>query len=376
MLLEFDIMGDFTINEIVGSELEAEGILSTAPSTRYQGSKRSILPWIYRNVKDLRFQTVLDGFGGTGSVSYLFKLMGKKVTFNDILSSNYHTGIALIENDSVILDEDDLGFLLNKNGFNYPSFIENTFQGFYFLNSENKWLDMITHNIEMLSEKYSGEMLRRKKALAYHILFQCCLRKRPFNLFHRKNLYLRTANVKRSFYNKTTWEKSFKDLFLFSSAEISPKIFSNGLKNKAMCKDIMKINSQKYDLIYLDPPYIKPRSRVRKDYYSLYHFLEGLVDYKNWARKIDWSTTNRRLVKHITGWEKNKIEENFEHIFKTFEDSIIVISYGSPGTPSIHTIKKLLLRYKSKVKIARKEYKYRLSNGNGGKMCEVLIIGE
>ena len=105
-------------------------ILHKAPTTRYQGSKRSILPWIYENLKSLPFETVLDGFGGTGSVSYLFKLMNKKVTFNDILPSNRMTGIALIENNSVTLDEDDLEFITHRNGFKYPNFIENTFKGY------------------------------------------------------------------------------------------------------------------------------------------------------------------------------------------------------------------------------------------------------
>lgn len=65
------------------------------PSTRYQGSKRRILRWLYDNLNNLEFESVLDGFGGTGSVSYLFKLMQKKVTFNDVLLANYQSGIAL-----------------------------------------------------------------------------------------------------------------------------------------------------------------------------------------------------------------------------------------------------------------------------------------
>ena len=32
------------------------------PTTRYQGSKRKILPWIYKNLKDLEFDTALDAF--------------------------------------------------------------------------------------------------------------------------------------------------------------------------------------------------------------------------------------------------------------------------------------------------------------------------
>ena len=37
-------------------ELLAGNITSLAPSTRYQGSKRKILLWLYENLKDLKFE--------------------------------------------------------------------------------------------------------------------------------------------------------------------------------------------------------------------------------------------------------------------------------------------------------------------------------
>jgi len=55
------------------------------PSTRYQGSKRKILPWLWSCLRELDFSSALDVFGGTGSVSFLFKKMGKEVTYNDRL---------------------------------------------------------------------------------------------------------------------------------------------------------------------------------------------------------------------------------------------------------------------------------------------------
>lgn len=357
-------------------KMKIDEIHRNAPSTRYQGSKRKILPWIYENIKNLKFETVLDGFGGTGSVSYLFKLMKKKVTFNDILLSNYQVGVALIENDSVKLNQKDLDFLLHVNGFNYPSFIQDTFKDIYYLNDENKWLDMVTFNIEMLSENYCGELLKKKKALSYYILFQACLCKRPFNLFHRKNLYIRTANVNRSFGNKTTWDTDFKTLFIKFYDEVSKKNFSNGFKNRAICKDILEIRNKNFDLIYLDPPYARPDGRSPKNYYSLYHFLEGLVNYKQWSDMIDWSTVNKRLIKKKSGWDKNKTEVNLDILFKKFQDSIIVISYGEPGNPSIQKITESLKQYKSRVSVLKKPYKYRLNSNNGKNMNEVLIIGK
>jgi hypothetical protein len=130
-----------------------------------------------------------------------------------------------------------------RNGFEYPSFIQDTFKGIYYLDQENEWLDIVTFNIRMLSEKYSGDMLRKKRALAYHALFQACLCKRPFNMFHRNNLYLRTAHVKRTFKNKATWDKKFPYLFEQFHEEISKTIFRNKHRHKAICKDIFKIDT-------------------------------------------------------------------------------------------------------------------------------------
>ena len=60
--------------------MEIDYLLKIVPTTRYQGSKRKILPWLYECLRNYEFHTVLDAFGGTGMVSYLFKRMGKRVT--------------------------------------------------------------------------------------------------------------------------------------------------------------------------------------------------------------------------------------------------------------------------------------------------------
>ena len=52
------------------------------PSTRYVGSKQKIVRWIWDNIQDLKFNSFLDLFGGTGVVGYVAKLEGKKVIYN------------------------------------------------------------------------------------------------------------------------------------------------------------------------------------------------------------------------------------------------------------------------------------------------------
>jgi len=359
-------------------KLSVDNTLKLAPSTRYQGSKRRILPWIYENLRGLEFDTVLDGFGGTGSVSYLFKRMGKEVTFNDILLSNYQTGIALIENDSVMLNKEDIKFILHKNGFDYSPFIQETFKDVYYLDYENNWLDIVIQNIYMLPKICNGDSLKKKQAVAFHALFQACLVKRPYNLFHRKNLYMRLANVQRRFGNKKTWDTPFSELFIKFCDELSNKIFSNKRRNIAKCEDILETKEKKYDLVYLDPPYVRLKHHRPVDYYSLYHFLEGIMDYYNWEEKIDYTRKNKPLIKSGPSWDKNSIETNFDKVFNNFQDAIIVLSYGEPGYPPIETIKELLYQYKNKVEIKKREYTYKLnhSNKNGDKLYETLIIAQ
>ena len=153
-------------------------------------------------------------------------------------------------------------------------------------------------------------------------------------------------------------------------------MFSNGLRNRAISKDILKIRSANYDLVYLDPPYARMNKSRPKNYHILYHFLDGLVDYDNWPNKIDFDTVNKRMVAQKNLWNEGSIEDNFEKLFKKFQKSIIVVSYGQPGNPSITTIKRLLLKFKSTVKIVKREYKYRLNSKNNNELREVLLIGQ
>ena len=83
------------------------------PSTRYQGSKRKLISWIYEQIGDIQFDSALDLFGGTGVVSYLMKNMGKCVTYNDYLRFNHYIGLALIQNSFIKLSSEDVEFLLN-----------------------------------------------------------------------------------------------------------------------------------------------------------------------------------------------------------------------------------------------------------------------
>ena len=122
------------------------------PRTRYQGSKRKLAHAIVEQVRGLEFTTVLDAFGGTGAVAYAFKRAGKEVTYNDLLAFNHQIGLALIENDSVRLDEEGIAAIGRaRPGVEYDDFIERTFEGIYFTTAENRWLDLAVADIRGLT---------------------------------------------------------------------------------------------------------------------------------------------------------------------------------------------------------------------------------
>ena len=352
--------------------------LSEYPTTRYQGSKRKILPWIYENLKDIRFNTVLDGCGGSASVSYLFKKMKKTVTYNDNLKFNHIIGKALIENHTVNFTDEDVFNLLNAN-LDTPDLIDRLFKDIYYLDTENCWLDKMGFGILNMNH-YTGQILEYKKSIAYYALFQACLTKRPFNLFHRNNLNIRTADVKRNFGNKVTWEKDFTETFKNFVVEANTKIFNTGKVCTSINESIFDIEDVAYDLVYLDLPYINNEgTNETSNYLKCYHFLEGLVNYDQWENMIDHKTPTLRMLDSQKDkyFNKENIYESFETLIEKFSRSKIVISYKKGGMPSIEYIVKVMKQYKRNVYTRSQHYTYALNkqNGNAKKNKEVLIIG-
>ncbi|MCY4465051.1 MAG: DNA adenine methylase [Chloroflexi bacterium] len=337
------------------------------PKTRYQGSKAKLTKWIWDSISFLDFDTCLDAFGGTGTVSYKLKQEQKQVTYNDSLKFNYWIGQALVENSTVVLEDHEVDWILNTYNDSYPSLITETFQDIYYLDEENEWLDKVIWNIHQMKNIY-------KRSLAFFALAQACIMKRPYNLFHRKNLYVRTANVKRSFGNKSSWDRPFESWFRHFVAEANQAVFSSGKACYATNLDVYSVRS-KYDLVYLDPPYISGKG-VAVDFRDFYHFLEGLVNYSQWRDMIDMTSRHRRLIRQANDWtDRSRIYKAFERVFERHAESILVVSYRSDGIPSESELIRLLSRFKTDVRIERfRNYQYVLSKNK--RSNELLLIGQ
>lgn len=340
---------------------------SRFPSTRYQGSKRKLLGWVQAQLADLAYDRVLDAFSGTGAVSYLFKTLGKEVTCNDLLASNRLIGQALIQNDGRRLAPSALRRVLARDPeVEYDDFVHRTFEGIYFTDCENAWIDVVVQNIGRLRGQAN-------RALAYYGLFQACLVKRPYNLFHRRNLYMRTAKVARSFGNKATWDRSFAEHFERFVAQVNGAVFDGGVPCRVTGYDAQDVPGA-FDLVYIDPPYVSGRG-VGVDYLGFYHFLEGLADYRAWPDRVDYTSKHRRLMPQPNPWCSPKTNASaFARLFERFADSILVVSYRSDGCPNLEALVGLMKRFKPRVEVVQaRAYQYALSKNR--RSAEVLLIG-
>jgi len=336
------------------------------PRTRYQGSKRKLVPVILDELSEIPFTTALDAFGGTGSVAYALKCAGKLVTYNDILAFNHQIGLALIENDSVVLSDEKINSIGEReSGVTYDDFIERTFEGIYFTAEENCWLDVAVQNIHRLTCPY-------ERAIAWFALFQSAMAKRPYNLFHRRNLYMRLANVKRSFGNKTSWDRPFDVHFKVFAQNANQALIDSSGACRAVCRDALDVEPD-YDLVYIDTPYIN-RAGVGVDYHGFYHFLEGMMAYDRWPELIDYRTKHRRLIPRESPWSRpNSSPELFRALFNHFRNSTLVVSYRSDGTPTVNQLEKLLWSIKTSVRICDAvPHPYALSKNRWSN--EVLIV--
>jgi len=148
---------------------EIVSLVSSIPSN-YVGSKRRMLLhiWNILDENDVSFDTAFDAFSGSAMVSLLFKMMGKQVISNDLLTSSSITAVCLLENQAVPLTQDELAFLCSNVPNDYGSFVKDNYEGKFFTAKECDFLDRYKSNVATLcgDKFYCGLELLSKATLA------------------------------------------------------------------------------------------------------------------------------------------------------------------------------------------------------------------
>jgi adenine-specific DNA-methyltransferase len=184
----------------------------------------------------------------------------------------------------------------------------------------------------------------------------------------------------RNFGNKLTWDRSFEEYLLKFAKEANSLIFDSGKLCYSLNHSALNLDSYGYDLVYLDPPYLKRNdSNESSNYLRCYHFLEGLARYQEWDGFIDFSSINHRFRMTIDDddFRRASIYETYEILINNYKKSTIVLSYKMGGIPSISFLINLIKKVKGNVHTYSKHYQYALNhqNGDAKKNREVLIIG-
>ncbi|WWE73719.1 adenine methyltransferase [Burkholderia gladioli] len=335
------------------------------PSTRYYGSKKRQLDWLREEFVKVRGKTVLDAFGGTGAVSHLWRNLGWNVTYNDTFTFNCVSANALFSSSTHIYSEERMRLFL-ESVRSETGFIAQTFSGLYFFDNENEWLDGLAVALEGEEEAF--------RYLVLHCAFQACLQKRPFNLFHRANLHLRTSTVDVKFGNRTTWARPFVELMLNAYREVARLQLSSMrlpvyVNRPTAVADIEGV----FDVVYIDPPYFK-QAKKTESYLERYHFLEGLSRYREWPHMIDMNSPLKQIRRDVVReWaEKSDFRQNLVGLIEKYRSRQVILSYVSGEYPSELDLLEIFKDNFDRVRLVRRSFSRALSKK---KFFEILLIG-
>lgn len=347
----------------------------------YNGNKKKLVNLIYNNIKNVQFHSVIDAFSGSGSMSLLFKYMGKEVHSNDALALSYYASQALIENQDQTLNADEINKLLiaNKQGFVYDNYLGNQWRTKEcrfnkFTEKECLFLDGFYDNLQLLNNNH-------KKKLAF-IANAAVLFRLPFGSMD-KSLDIMNNRVKQSkeygkesenhdrrigiYYDKD-FNLNFEKWFVKYAND-----FNLLVKKSNQCfsynLDIIDFLNKKVqvDCIYFDPPYGGHGS----DYFNLYRFYEEYI-HQTAIEKNNYF--NRFIYKR--SYQENFIEmlDLSTHIPKW------IFSFNDDSWATIEKIVGIIQRYKRRVQPiilnSKYRYLYRKNQGKDITVCEYLIVAE
>lgn len=339
------------------------------PSTRYQGSKRKLLPFLNAAFKPYEFSSVLDLYSGTSSVSLMFRQQGKVVFANDYMLYNYITASTLLKMNNEWLKTlkiERLIYQCFQENSKALSLVTNNFSGIFFPYEENRQIDLFCCNLNNFTTD--------EQHLLIYLMGQAMLMKRPYNLFHRANLEMRMKDVPRSFGNAKTWETPFA-VHMARLFQKLTKCDFIGPQGTAFCVNSIHVSDipVEPDLIYLDPPYLN-KTNTPVDYSTFYHFLDGLVDYSLFAKGND-KYGHKPIALRKSRWQTaaGGLAE-VRDVLRRWPKARVAISYRGDGRPTISELKSALTTADYCVEEHKAvSYKYALSKNFDA--TEHLIIG-
>jgi adenine-specific DNA-methyltransferase len=333
--------------------------VASFPRLRYMGSKYRLIPHLAAVFTEIGGRTALDGFSGSGVIAYLLKALGYQVTAADFLNFPSVIARATVVNQGDKLSTDEIEKICGPPA-DERVFIQQTFHGMYFTETDLQFLDSAWSHID--------QMRSYKKDVAISALVLSAARRQPRGVFTFTDL--RYNDGRRDL------RMSLREHFRERAEEYNKVVFDSSQPCIALCSDVFKLPAASYDLVYLDPPYAPPRDD--NCYIKRYHFLEGLSLYWR-GQTIMHNTRTKKLQKRYTPFSyKSTVTEALRRTFKQFRESTIVLSYSSNAFPDADTIASLLREVKDDVEVRLIDHTYTFGTHSAAQRraaSEYIFIG-
>jgi adenine-specific DNA-methyltransferase len=354
--------------------------INSYSAANYIGNKREIAEQIIVALDKhaVAYDSVFDAFSGSGVVSLLFALLGKKVICNDLLTSSSLQAACLLNADAGLLTEADWMFLTH----NKPTIKTSQSIRTIYHNSEKlltpeeiRFLDDFRANLierfgnsfvvgktsggvpNLLSldgyppqlDKANVRIALALYGLVMHINSHCFVGGRYYNGQTLAKLEHRLAHQQNG------GLQFFETLYDHTAHRIQFPCPLRSLKNERVVYngdivDLLKSNLISADLLYLDPPYGGDAS----DYVYKYQFLEEYIH----GKKLSDGTLSGG-----SRFDKKKgYAEEFRNLLSlcgSFPSWLI--SFNATSFAKLDDIKSIVKEFRSEVEVedVAKLYKYR-----------------
>ena len=194
------------------------------PKPQYLGAKYIHRGWIAKYIPD-DANTVLDAFGGSQSVAYMMKQLGKRTLTNDFMSFNNHIAKALVENPNITLSSDDTDILFSENSNpEVYNLMESLFSDLFFTREEAAFADSFRSNVSKLNNSY-------KQSLALAVMCRSMTRKVTMGHFAHTQALIYAADPARIKRNRSLI-RPLKELFLELLPQYNAAVFDNQEQNE------------------------------------------------------------------------------------------------------------------------------------------------